>query len=329
MGYPRHLLVDAETPGFYHCVSRCVRRAFLCGDAFDHRRRWIEDRLAELLDIFALEFAAYAIMANHLHLILKTDPQRARAWSDLEVARRWVRLYPKALQRATQHAATPEEAQRLAREFIANLAAQKRRIRIWRKRLASISWFNKLLKEPIARRANQEDDCTGHFWEGRFKSYRLLDDAAILACMVYVDLNPLRAGAAAGLEDSLFTSILQRMKVLRADRRRRQDGGSAGHAKAGRKRRLRLPLIPIRSLLDMTTSQYVSLVAHTGGVPIDDKDHAGRLRSLGLDPSRWQEVMTRTARRIGTAVGSVASRLEEAGRRGATRVLNALDVYAT
>ena len=110
MGYPRARIVDSSTASFYHCISRCVRRAFLCSDEHDHRRQWIEERLAELLDVFAIEACAYAIMSNHLHLILKTDPQAARKLTDLEVARRWIRLFPAELHRLKQAASSPADA---------------------------------------------------------------------------------------------------------------------------------------------------------------------------------------------------------------------------
>ncbi|MFT5445711.1 MAG: putative transposase [Gammaproteobacteria bacterium] len=191
MGYPRNVLVSTDEPGTYHCVSRCVRRAFLCGKdtvtgrSFEHRRQWLETRILELGNIFAVAVHAYAVMNNHFHVILEVDPTAPRQWSDEEVAARWL-----SLSAGVGDQAPPSQIR------IGTLAAQEERLTVLRQRLGSLSWFMRYLKEPIARRANREDECSGRFWEGRFKTQALLDDAAVLASMVYVDLNPIRAGIA-------------------------------------------------------------------------------------------------------------------------------------
>ena len=117
--------------------------------------------------------------------------------------RRWKQLYGVCdpILIGTQPEALVEQ-QELARQLID----------IRRRRLGDLSWFMKCLNEHVAKRANAEDKCTGAFWEGRFKSQALLDDRALLSCMAYVDLNPIRAKMAETLEGSDYTSIQQRIQ---------------------------------------------------------------------------------------------------------------------
>ena len=209
MAIARKTLVDPAESGIFHCVSRCVRRAFLCGrdsysgNDYEHRRAWIRDRLRELTGLFAVEILSYSVMSNHLHVIVRTLPGRANAWDDEEVAHRWLRLCPGT--RLTSGCTGPPDAY-----AIRALCRDTRKLEVRRARLADLSWFMRCLKEPIARRANGEDECTGRFWEGRFKCQKLDDEGAVLACMAYVDLNPVRAGIAATPEQSDFTSVRDR-----------------------------------------------------------------------------------------------------------------------
>jgi REP element-mobilizing transposase RayT len=226
----RSTVVRGGEAGVYHCVTRCVRRAFLCGrdgltgKDFEHRREWIRGRLRELTEIFAVEVMAYAVMANHVHVVLRVAPERARGWSFEELAGRWCRLFPK--ERDAEGRAVIPTGEALRNHF----AGEGREARC-RERLADLSWFMRCLNEPIARRANREDGCTGRFWEGRFKCQRLTDAGAVLACMAYVDLNPVRAGLASTPEGSDYTSGQDRLVAARA-RAARERLGLAGRREA-------------------------------------------------------------------------------------------------
>lgn len=210
--YARRQIVAEGEVGIYHCLARCVRRAFLCGrdpltgHDYEHRKEWVRRRLEFLAGIFAIDVCGYAAMSNHLHVVLRQRPDLADRWSDEDLARRWWRLCPRRrLPDGSPAEPTPSE--------LAALTADAR-LAQWRQRLAHVSWFMRALCEPIARRANKEDQCTGRFWEGRFRSQALLDEAAVLACSVYVDLNPIRAGLAETPETSAYTSVCDRIAGL-------------------------------------------------------------------------------------------------------------------
>jgi len=263
MTYARAHLVDTENGGFYHCTSRCVRRAWLCGNdpvtgrSFEHRKQWLESRLLALGEVFAVDLYAYAVMSNHYHVVLELVPGRARGWSDEEVARRWCGLGRRR---------DREEAE----GRVAALLGDAKRLAVVRERLGSLSWFMRYVNEPMARRANREDEVTGRFWEGRFQSSALLDEPAVLACMVYVDLNPVRAKMAERAEEGAHTSI----------RRRLAPPDVAG-----------APLADLGTL-GLTLGGYRSVVAWSasverGGVLPPAPEAAEVLSRLGYSPEAW------------------------------------------
>ena len=179
------------------------------GKSYEHRKEWVRSRLVELAAGFAIEVCAYAVMSNHVHLILRTRPDWPREWTNEGMARRWLAIFPK--RRDFDHSPKTPNKQEIA--VLANNRDQMKEIR---ERLSSVSWFMRCFNEYITRRANWEDQCKGRFWEGRFKCQALLDEGAYLAAMTYVDLNPIRAGIAETPEESEFTSVNDRIVARQA-----------------------------------------------------------------------------------------------------------------
>ena len=287
MPRPRKTLVSLDATPYYHCVSRCVRRAFLCGEdshsgrSFEHRRQWIENRLLEVASVFAIDIAAYAIMSNHYHVVLHVDSEQANTWTDEHVANRWMQLF-----HGDQLSQRYSRGENLTK---AELKAVLKRITVWRERLQSISWFMRCVNEPIAREANREDQVTGHFWEGRFRSQALLDEKALAACLAYVDLNPIRACMAETPESSDYTSVKRRIEqVLTTQLPNRIDQQPVGLMPfAGN------PREPMPKGLPFRLTDYLELVDWSGRIIREDKKGAIPehlpviLNRLNMDASNW------------------------------------------
>ena len=306
----RRELVSLDATPYYHCISRCVRRAFLCGKDhasgrdFSHRRAWIVARIKQLAAVFAIDVAAYAVMNNHSHVVLRVDAERANGWSRDEVIDRWRSLF-----------AGPLLVQRLvAGESLldAELAAIDKLVDTWRGRLADISWFMRCLNEYVARLANAEDGCTGRFWEGRFRCQALLDDTALLSCMAYVDLNPIRAGMANTPESSDFTSIQERLGITRTSVPDPvvQSSDSPPPSQAD--------LLPFAGALGRSTpdaaipfalTDYAELIEWTGRAIRDDKpghipENTPRLlQRLAIPHDAWLKATHALETRFPTAIG--------------------------
>ncbi len=165
------------------------------------------------------------------------------------------------------------------------------------------------LNEPIARRANREDGCTGRFWEGRYTCQALLDEAAVLACMNYVDLNPIRAGIADDLSSSEHTGIKRRIDHLSSARPDAPITPIAG-------------ITPGFAVLAITTTAYLELVDWTGRQTCQDKrgsiatDAPPILRKLGLGDAAWQSQVLGIENRYARAIGSALSLADKAAAMG-------------
>lgn len=212
-GHARRDIVREGEIGTYHCFSRCVQQAFLCGEDgytgknYEHRRIWIKELLAYQASVFAIDVGNYTVLSNHQHLIARTRPDIAANWTDEEVAWRWKLAWPHWDGQRWLREPTDEEVE--------EVLADRARLPELRANLASLSWFLARWKEPIAKLANAEMQRKGHFYEQRFGSREIVDDAANLCCSVYNDLNQLLAGMATSLDQCTCSAIQDRILAWR------------------------------------------------------------------------------------------------------------------
>lgn len=254
MTRPRSELVDRENGGFYHLGARCVRRAMLCGKDpvtkrdLSHRRAWIEKLMLELAELFTVRVNEYAVMSNHYHITVDYCPQERFDLSDEEVARRWLKVYPPS---------APEDLE----DRVADLLDDPERLAVLRDRLGDLSWYMARLNETVARLANREDDCTGRFWQGRFKSKNLPDERSVWACMAYDALNPVRAGMAERIDAPQHTGLQRRLEEADEDPTRLDEPLRPLVRRAGRVASARPPA----PSLELTLREYRAHVEWTIG----------------------------------------------------------------
>ena len=303
----RQQLIDLSATPYYHVISRCVRRAFLCGEDkltgknFNHRRQWLIDRIKLLSDVFSIDIAAYAIMSNHYHLVIRVNREQAQDWSMDEVISRWYRLYHGNPLVDLYRQGQIDDEVRLSRieEFA----------EIWRERLYDISWFMRNLNESIAREANKEDNCTGRYWEGRYKSQALLDETALLSCMMYVDLNPIRANMCDDLASSDFTSIQERIKCYQHAKKHDSDQNTPAQPPA----LLPFGLSQDKEAIAFSAPDYFALVdwsgraIHPNKSGFIDSNIPKLIDDLGLSEDEWLENVRNFRRHYGNFAGSKES----------------------
>ena len=298
MTIARMHIVGAHVAGTYHVVSRCVRQAWLCGrdpltgSDYSHRKRWIEERIIALAEQFSIAIYAYAVMSNHVHLVIGTDPETPQRWDATTVLRRWFAVSPRKC-----------DTEETLLQRIDAAAGNEARIAEYRSRLGSLSWFMRALNESIARAANAEDGCKGRFWEGRFRCQALLDDAAVLSAMTYVDLNPLRAGTVKTPEAAQNVSFRRRFDAIK---------------RATTPDRPLLPIAGNGPECKVSEMEYLKLVDETGRMVRNNKPGSidrslpTIVRRLGLSESAWLSQVQGTQSRYWRVIGHVESFLDKA-----------------
>jgi len=247
-------------------------------------------------------------MHNHFHVLLHVNRTRVLDASGTSIVERWHKLFSGT--EISQKFVKGESLELYEKESLDAL------IDTWRSRLYNISWFMKVLNEGIARRANKEDDCTGHFWESRFKSQALLDEQAILSCLTYIDLNPVRAAIASSPEHSDYTGIKIRIEHWRArsEKPSRDATRDEDHMQpnflfpfAGNPRQQMPTGIPFDLL------EYIQLVDWTGRIICEDKrgsiatNTPPIIQRLNISPDHSIHLCTHFESRFKGLVGSAHS----------------------
>jgi hypothetical protein len=336
MTVARSQIVDPDVTPWYHCISKTVRGAFLLDTIGDDRKQYLESQLERLTGIFSIDVAGYAVLDNHLHVVTYLDIKGAKRWSKEEVLRRWAKLCPPR--------GPDRKPLKSIEKWVKEKIRDKKFVNEIRRRLMNLGWFMKSLKEPLARRANQEDGVQGHFWAGRYKSIAIHGEDALLATCVYIDLNPLAAGKVRLPEEARYTSLFARLEWCRRKgrlddlRAARESAVLAVRQARGMEQGLWLcPLEDRRAqgetrvgLRDgFTLGSYLLLIDATSRILRPGKARVGPeapalLERLGLTWDTWQETLQQMFARpnlYGVAFSMDRDRLRQAAKRRGCRHL--------
>jgi len=272
-----------------------------------------------LLAGFSVDVLAYAVMSNHLHLVLRPRPDRIAGWQAGRVARVGLGLMP-------VRGGVGKDPPPQGPDLVARYARQPKWVAEYRERLSSVSWLMRLLKQRVATRANVEDNCTGHFWESRFHCIPLLDWSAVLACMVYVDLNPFRAGLAESLDSTTYSSLC----------------AHAGFEPCGVDATLERHLVPLSRCRPydsrtqgiprgrLGSEDYQALVRRAAGMATRaDRERLSRIGTrLGYDWDHWDVRMAQPGLFRGACVGSPSSMERHAATLGRKWMADKVKIWA-
>jgi len=250
---PRKLrsnVIDYSHTTLYHVTSKCVRSLHLLatpdpgsgpesdggracvslvsGGGGDRRKQFMLSVLQVLDAATCIEIAAFAIMDNHVHLLLRVLPKEPRTWAARDIARRWLLLHPPRNGYGRLRDVTDDDIQQLANDG--------EWVEATRDRLTSISFYMKEFKQRAAEYINRDEGQTsGSLWQGRYKLKPVLTDEQLVATMAYIDLNPFAANVCEQIEQGKFTSLEQRLLKPQQDvwRFGGDDAGRAAQATVG------------------------------------------------------------------------------------------------
>ena len=277
--------------------------------------------MLRLASVFYIDIAAFCVMSNHYHIVLHVRRKDALDAS------------PKSIvERALQLVSGNEVISAYLKDE--NIEPHKHEqlntfVNTWRNRLFNISWFMKILNEGVARRANREDECKGHFWEARYSSQALLDEKALLSCMAYVDLNPIRAGLAASPEKSDHTSI--QLRIDHQAKATQRESASQPKSIVSPNTLMAFSVRPSDSAtteLPFCFTDYFELVDWTGRLVRDSKSSRIRddlppiLQRLNIDQTNWFELSTHFEKRFRIFAGTLESIKSVCQHFGMKRTIN-------
>ena len=214
MRRPRGETVDPQKVQTLYVRNETVQQFVLfgndphTGEDRSHRKRWVQQRLGQLSQQLAMDLLAFSIGANEIHLMVRSRPDRLETWDDRQVAHRWLTLCPGEQKKYGPRGGTFQER-------VDALSGDPEECRKIRLRFSDVSWFVRLLCQPLASRCNRESKCRGHVFASRFRGVELTDVASVLACSAYVDLRAVARGECRWVEDSPFTSIAHRIEAQR------------------------------------------------------------------------------------------------------------------
>ncbi len=202
----------------YHVVSRTALDGFVLGpEEKDHLLsliRWLSS-------VFFVEVFGFCIMGNHFHLLCRMlSPED---FSDEEVTRRVKRYYGDNYG---------------DRRGIGNLPPEK--IFYWRNRLSELSRYVQEIKQRFSRWFNKRHQRKGYFWGDRFKSVIIERGEALLNCLAYIDLNPVRAGLVERPEDYRWCSLAYHIGTKNKDEFLSTDLGVAAFTNKGYWERIKI-----------------------------------------------------------------------------------------